>query len=697
LFNDESHYARQTLKYLCSIKSNIMKKIYLSLALLGLLNVNAQQTFSNFQAASLVIGQPNFITNNVSVDAFTGVASSCSDLSSKGQFAVGSQNGRIFLYNNLPSVNGASASIVLGKPDFTSTTLGCTQSLCNSINGVIFTPDGKKLIASDWGNNRVLIWNSIPTTNGQNADVVIGQTSFTTSSSGTSASKFWRPQELAISPDGRLLIADRYNNRVLVFNTIPTTNGASADVVIGQSTFTTSTTGNFANQMNQPWGVSVSSTGKLAIADEQNNRVLIFNSIPTTNNASANTVLGQTGFSLSVAATSQSGMSSPLGVSFSPEGKLAVSDFVNHRILIYNMIPTSNGANADIVLGQPTFTVNTSFNGGITAQSMSEPYGLNFDLNGRLFVNGRNMNRTMVFGSVPTQTAELAVSISASSASLCAGSEISIDVTVQNNGSSAASNVIATTALPYYFNLLGSIASAGVYANGYWTIPSIASGSSVMLTLTGTVNTSVAQVIPAYCNILNSQQYDSNLLNNGTSATLNISSGTPPSIGSISGPTVVCAGSTNAYAVNGVTNVTTYNWSASNATVASTAVSANVVFGTGSTSNINVLPANANCTGTKMTFAVSVSPCTGLNGNSLENVVARVYPNPSNGVITVESINSIESVEVIDLNGRTVLTENNVNNSNITMNVGSLTNSVYLLRVKLATGEVANSRIVVQK
>lgn len=677
-----------------------MKKIYLSLALLGLLNVNAQQTFSNFQPASLVIGQPNFTTNLSVTDASTAVGSSCSDLSSKGQFIIGGQlagGRRVLLYNTLPSVNGASASIVLGKPDFTNTTDGCSQSTVSTIMGNIFSPDGKKIIVSDFGNHRVLIWNTIPTVNGQNADVVIGQTSFTANTPGTTADKFNGPQELAVTPDGRLLIADRYNNRVLIFNKIPTTNGVSADVVIGQATFTTSGAGNAANQFNSPYGISVSPSGKLLIADESNQRVLVFNTIPTSNGASANVVIGQAGFGTSTPATTQNGLYTPVGVACSPDGKLAIGDFFNNRVLVFNAIPTSNGANADVVLGQPSFTTNTNFNGGITAQSMSRPFGVNFDLNGRLFVNGRDMNRTMVFGSVPTQTSELAVSISASSSSLCAGSEISIDVTVQNNGSSAASNVIATTALPYYFNLLGSVASAGVYANGYWTIPSIASGSSVMLTLTGTVNTSVAQVIPAYCNILNSQQYDSNLANNGTSATLNISSGTPPSMGSISGPTVVCAGSTNAYAVNGVTNVTTYNWSVTNATVASTAVSANVVFGTGSTSNINVLPANANCTGTKMTFAVSVSPCTGLNGNSLENVVARVYPNPSNGVITVESINAIDKIEVVDLNGKIVLTENNVNNSNITMNVGSLTNSVYLLRVKLATGEVANSRIVVQE
>ena len=55
-------------------------------------------------------------------------------------------------------------------------------------------------------------------------------------------------------------------------------------------------------------------------------------------------------------------------------GKLYVADTQNHRILIFNSIPTSNGAAADLVLGQPNLTTfvepdltkaNTGLQGGI--------------------------------------------------------------------------------------------------------------------------------------------------------------------------------------------------------------------------------------------------------------------------------------------------------------------------------------------
>lgn len=665
---------------------------------MSLTSLNAQQSFSNFQAANLVIGQANFTSSVSTIDAYTGANSACSDISSTGRFAVGGQgSGRILLYNSVPSVNGASASIVVGKTDFTTSTSGCTQNLCSGFNGVIFSPDGNKLIASDSYNHRVLIWNTIPTTNGQNADVVIGQTSFTSNASGCAADKFNFPAEMAVTPSGQLIIADLYNNRVLVYNKIPTTNGASADLVLGQPNFTTNTSGSGANKFSGPWGIALSSTGKLAVADHFNHRVLIFNSIPTAIGGTANVVVGQSTFTNVTPACTQNQANYPIGVSFSPDGKLAVSEFGNHRVMIYNTIPSSNGVNADIVLGQPSFTSSTAYNGGVNAQTMNEPYGINFDFNGRLFVNGRAMSRTMVFGTVPTQTAEIAISMVGSSSNLCLGSEISFTVNVQNNGSSAASNVVAVTALPTYFNLTGSIANSGVYNSfGYWTIPSIPSGSVASLVITGTVNTSVPQTIPAYANLLNSQQFDSNMLNNGTSTTVNISSGTPPTVGSISGPSLVCTGNSGAFAVNGVTNATTYYWSTNNGTVTSTAVTANVAFGAPGVANITVLPSNANCTGTSMNYSVTVSPCTGIN-EATNSIATKVYPNPTNGNLTIETTNTIEKIEILDINGKLVVSENNVNTNNITMNVGSLTNGVYVLRAKLVSGEVANSRIVLQK
>ena len=102
--------------------------------------------------------------------------------------------------------------------------------------------DGHVVVVADTDNNRVLIWLSIPTQNGQAADVVVGQPNFTSgginyggSGSTPSAKGVRSPQGVWIQ-DGRLYIADTMNNRVLVFNSIPRSNGATADLVSARRT-----------------------------------------------------------------------------------------------------------------------------------------------------------------------------------------------------------------------------------------------------------------------------------------------------------------------------------------------------------------------------------------------------------------------------------------------------------------------------
>ena len=69
------------------------------------------------------------------------------------------------------------ASLVLGQPDFVTTNTSLSANGMRSPSGV--ATDGKVLVVSDTDNNRILIWNSLPKANGQPADVVIGQPDFT--------------------------------------------------------------------------------------------------------------------------------------------------------------------------------------------------------------------------------------------------------------------------------------------------------------------------------------------------------------------------------------------------------------------------------------------------------------------------------------------------------------------------------------
>ena len=82
---------------------------------------------------------------------------------------------------------------------------------------------------------------------------------------------------------------------------------------------------------------------------------------------------------------------------------------------------------------------------------------------------------------------------------------------------------------------------------------------------------------------------------------------------------------------------------------------------------------------------VSAGSTTGIE--AIENGNIAVYPNPVRDILNIEGI-GIEQVQLIDINGRTVLTANAGN-----LNIGSLATGVYMLRIITAEG-VTTRKIV---
>ena len=211
----------------------------------------------NNAPADIVLGQANFSSNGDNrgrAVASNTLSYPCHLCTVSGKLIVADlENKRILIWNSLPTANGQAADVVLGQWDFNSNLWSTAQNLTTKIEGV--ATDGQKLIAVDKDNNRVLIWNSIPTSNAANADVVIGQSSFSANSSGASASQLYGPTTASIH-NGRLFICDRGNHRILRFNTIPAVNGASADKVYGQSNFSAASANaggtTFENGFNEP-------------------------------------------------------------------------------------------------------------------------------------------------------------------------------------------------------------------------------------------------------------------------------------------------------------------------------------------------------------------------------------------------------------------------------------------------------------
>ena len=255
---------------------------------------------------------------------------------------------------------------------------------------------------SEFGNNRVLKFNNAHTlsSNGPNADVVLGQTDFTTSTTITppAQNRITTPRGIAVDSSGNLWVAEVQNHRVLRFdNAASKSSGDNADGVLGQSDYVTSTsTTTTQSSLRNPHGIAMDSDGRLWVAQNGSHRVTWFNNAASkTNGANADGVLGQANFTSGTGAVTQSGMNSPRDVAISPAGRLFVLIYLSNRVLIFNNAASkSDGANADNVLGQSNFTSSSA---ATTQSGMSGPLGIAITPDGKLFVADLANNRVTIY------------------------------------------------------------------------------------------------------------------------------------------------------------------------------------------------------------------------------------------------------------------------------------------------------------
>ena len=145
----------------------------------------------------------------------------------------------MLIWNTLPTTNGVPADVVLGQPTFTQSQAnrGGVVPAANTLSNPfgVWT-DGTRVAVADKGNNRVLLWSTFPTANGQPADLVLGQPSFATATPTGGATGLRQPSDVD-GGAGVLLVVDGDNHRLLLWNAYPLVSGAPADVVVGQGDF----------------------------------------------------------------------------------------------------------------------------------------------------------------------------------------------------------------------------------------------------------------------------------------------------------------------------------------------------------------------------------------------------------------------------------------------------------------------------
>ncbi|MCH2215156.1 MAG: hypothetical protein MK086_08305 [Flavobacteriales bacterium] len=275
------------------------------------------------------------------------------------------------------------------------------------------------LFVSDTGRNRVFIWNQLPSSEFAEPDVVLGQSD--SDSVGRNAGGVVTADTLqypsGIWSDGeKLLVADAWNHRVLVWHKMPTRNGQPADVVIGQPDFTSNQPNvegigkdPNAKTLNWPYGLYSDGT-QLWIADTGNRRVLYFEEIPTKNYSLADGVIGKPDMNTRDYENYEPIW--PYSVKVNSSGQIIVSDTQFYRCHFWNHFQEAFEKPADIIIGQPDFDACGQNQFGLfpSSRSLNWTYDACF-YKGGILVNDTGNSRILWFEKIPEANNPIAIAV----------------------------------------------------------------------------------------------------------------------------------------------------------------------------------------------------------------------------------------------------------------------------------------------
>jgi len=172
---------------------------------------------------------------------------------------------------------------------------------------------------------------------------VCGETSLTSCSynqggSSPTASSLYYPTSVALNSAGNLYVADNSNNRVLMYPAAASLTGTNAIRVWGQlGSFTTRVGATSATGLLYPYAVLVDWADNVYISDSNNNRMLFYSA----GNTNATAVFGQVDFAgglnnggAGASSPSATSLYFPTGMAMDAQGNLLVAEYRNSRVLV---------------------------------------------------------------------------------------------------------------------------------------------------------------------------------------------------------------------------------------------------------------------------------------------------------------------------------------------------------------------------
>lgn len=371
----------------------------------------ANATTTPQTSASLVLGQPTFAVafpNAIEATGFGQVESVAVDWASGTVYVSDSVANRILQFDDgLSEDIGAPADAVIGQMNLFGYRPNAglatpNTSTVSSPQGLYVDRTTGDLFVKDSGNTRALAFEDPAS----NATIVGRQFG---ANNGSSAGELPGVGGVA-ARNGSVYVA--YNE--LVVAGPPAVYNAEIRRYDGVGETDTRRYGDGAaigpNGLSFVAGIDFDSSGSLYVADRDNNRILIFDSPdgPDLLNAiTADAVVGQPDFTSTTASTDRTGLSAPVGIAIDSQDRLWVADSGNNRVLLFarpkERDSITNLASATFVLGQPSFTTSAVQNdddglGSINAGTLNTPTDVATNESGDVvYVVDRSNNRVLRF------------------------------------------------------------------------------------------------------------------------------------------------------------------------------------------------------------------------------------------------------------------------------------------------------------
>ncbi|EFA06044.2 E3 ubiquitin-protein ligase TRIM71 [Tribolium castaneum] len=156
------------------------------------------------------------------------------------------------------------------------------------------------IIVTDRSNNRIQVFDSN------------GKFLYKFGKQGSGLGQFERPAGITVSPVNHIVVADKDNHRIQIFK------------MDGTFILTFGEKGTQNGQFNYPWDVACNSQGDIVVSDTRNHRIQLF--------TGAGAFINKYGFEGN--SSMWKFFDCPRGVCFTPAGNVMVTDFNNHRIVI---------------------------------------------------------------------------------------------------------------------------------------------------------------------------------------------------------------------------------------------------------------------------------------------------------------------------------------------------------------------------